>query len=178
MATWTTPSSKTWNVGALENAVDLNRYHRDNLNVSLRPLAIKPTTEARVSDTTFRDDQHLWFYLNPNEQWYVQFYLRWNNVTSTTPDIAVTFTAPSSTTFNLSVLDPFTNYHIIYDGMAGVTIGASGIDPQSVMSVFRGPVIAGSVGGRFQFQWSQSTSSANETQVMVGSAIFGIREVP
>ena len=182
MSTWSPPPDHNWSVGVLENAANLNIFHRDNLNATLHQWIYKPRDDSQTSNATPRDDQHLWFYVGASEVWYIQFYLLWYNAASTTPDILVGFNVPSGTLFNTEF---FTHSgsgrdYITNDSGGGqTTIGASGSEPSfQHMTTIRGTFRTSTAVGRVQVKWSQNTSSANATVVRKGSSILATRISP
>jgi hypothetical protein len=171
---WTAP--KTWTVGEVVTAANVNIHLRDNLLAAGPHLVVRKTADESVtSSVTFQDDDVLLFAVAANEIWQFEFVL----ITTGTFDFAGRLAFPSGR------IDGGAWY---YSGTASaLTNIASGTSPSlswvaraDSTSVPRthhviGTFANGGSAGNLTLQWAQGSSGATATIVKANSTLWAAK---
>jgi len=137
----------------------------------------KSSDQTVTSSTTLVNDSQLKFAVAANETYIFQAWL-YTYAADGTPDIKITFTAPSGSTLFWSssqvifLPDASTSLTVV---APAATTGSLFIDSNLRAIQLYGTILNGATAGDVQLQWAQNTSSANGTSVKAGSSIFGIK---
>lgn len=165
---WTTP--KTWTVGELVTAANLNLQIRDNLLVIGKHVKVAKALDATLAnDNTLNDDPDLLFALGANETWVFEGVLLVS--ASATPGFQFGINGP------LGVGGHWWYAASLVAFAAGnVSIGTGGVATNNAMSSepfwFGGVVRNGGTAGNLQVRWSQATSSATSITVRADSYMW------
>lgn len=179
---WTTP--KTWTIGEVVTAANMNIHMRDNLNSTLHLIARKTANQTSTS-TTMADDTHLALPVLANEAWFISMYLLMDSPAAA--DFKAAFTVPAGTTGTWG----FVQYDaanglgwISAPGAAttGSNVGAltavqtiGTLAPGIMMAVAIHAIIAvAGTAGTVRFQWAQIVASGTTT-VFTNSLMMGVR---
>lgn len=138
---------------------------------SIPVIRRKTATVTIQSDDSLNDDSELWYWMAANEV--VHFRLCIHYTSDATADFLAAFSVPAggaivqaSTLKNGSAgaLDQINTND-------GTISGNNGVDGQYFVLVSEGKVVNGATPGRLQFRWSQRTSNASNTSVLLNSIL-------
>jgi len=175
---WTAP--KTWSVGEVVTAANMNIHLRDNLlAVGPHLIARKPSDETVTSSTVFQADDHLLAPVGVNEVWWLQWVFIATGATA--GDMKVQWTFPSA---------GFVSWQTIGFNDAGTLTNSEqgiGTSPTSQFTLFllgaTTPIVrtvdmfytGGANAGNVAAEWAQVTSSGTATTMRANSALWGMK---
>ncbi len=133
----------------------------------------KATATTRNSTTTLTADPDLATTLDASSFYTIRGHVLFE--AHATPDIAYTFTEPDGTyqmvLYKADEIASTVGVEAIFETFAGNSVAMNGIGTTHWVS-FLGGIQTGGTGGTFSFDWTQNTSSAEDTTVMAGSWMF------
>ena len=153
-------------------------YQDDGTNWNiLNPTGVirKTAAETVNNSAALQNDDHLFFPVEANEQWFAELFLRVTSP-SINSDLQVGFTAPASATASWGLAGPNGSWANAVTGAttgvaeklianAATVGGAAGNWHLGILGWF---YIAGTA-GNVQFQWAQGTATAENTQLLTSS---------
>jgi len=143
----------------------------------------KTGDEVVNNSTTFQNDDDLFFPMNEGDgatRWAIDAFIFYDS--STTADIKMQLTVPTSAEFRGYILGPITglsgtssdaNFGGIFNSNA-VSLGGAGVGT-FVVAQIKGTIQCSSTPGFLRLQWAQSTLDATNTRITVNSWIRGTR---
>lgn len=164
---WTTP--KTWTVGEVVTAANMNLHLRDNLNAIGEHVGkAKAVTESVTSNTTLQNDDDLFFAAGANQVWLVHMQAQ---VQTGAGGYKQHFVVPSGGSFSYGYL--FNDGSVfVYSSSTDASTqswSSTGISaPMEVWGVFR----TGATPGDLQYQWAQFASNAAASTVQAASSFI------
>lgn len=168
---WTNP--KTWSVGELVTAANMNTHVRDNLNnIGERLYARSTANVDTASDATVNDDTELFVPLSISRT-----YL-WNAViplsSPTTSLLRFTWTVPAGATgeYHASSVGLALDTAQVAYATETTTTTTSG---STRMVQMAGVVVMSSTSGNLLFRWAQSVSNATATRRGSGGYLIARR---
>jgi hypothetical protein len=176
---WTAP--KTWSVGEVLTAANMNIHLRDNLNSTWHKIATKLSDESVTSSAVMQDDNDLFIPAVAGEVWDFEAHLIFDGATA--GDFTWRWTFPGGSL--VVKIEEFT----LSDGTtssqmstrfttsptgAQASAGFAGGDPR--LMIIHGFYTASST-GNLQFQWAQFASSGTPTILRAGSSFWGAKLV-
>lgn len=174
---WTTP--KTWTVGELLTAANMNIHVRDNLNSLGHLLASKTADESVASNATPQNDDHLFYTISANEVWLFTWYLIYDAATAA--DLRIGFSYPSGRMVASAMWRNTGVGQLMFvdSGAASTTCQLGIFDGEGTgireLLPLQGLFTNGAGGGTMQFQWAQGTSNATATNVFTNSTMWGVK---
>ncbi len=147
----------------------MNTHIRDNLLAIGGSFVYKSANETVNNSDTLQDDDELKFAVGANELWLFQAWI--HSTDTTTADLHYLFTGPAGSTVRWSpipqfgVTGSFHNTDVKF-GTAQNTEGNGG-------HFAVGRIDTAGTSGDLQLQWAQSTATANNTIVLIGSWLTG-----
>ncbi len=130
------------------------------------PVVIKTADETMTNDSTFQDDNHLFFTVLANQSWAFELFILY--FAHATPDMKLQITGPSGATASWKDVGTL-------DDEVSITLSDSFLlSGNSALRIvcYRGIFQTSSTAGTFQIQWAQNTSNANATTMKAGSYII------
>ena len=201
---WTTP--RTWATNEVPTASIMNTHVRDNFNASEAAAAssginylwstaanaltfvgigtYKTADETVNGSTTLQDDDHLFFTVNANEVWRIDYVLYGSNA-SLNPGFKANFSIPSGATwhaisrafFSTDTTDGNETGSAPQDfSFAGGDFIETAITTWVRMfAVLEVTLINGANAGSFKLQWAQAASKVSDTKLLKGSYMMRTR---
>lgn len=176
---WTAP--RTWVVGEVATAAQLNTHLRDNLNAIGPHVRVrKTTTESVTNSTTLQNDDELFFSIAANETWLVRAAVFFTSFLA--PDIKFGWSVPAGATgrhggylpdravTTLSGTVEFASEAALTTAIEGGGAGANELSGMLFASV-----VNGATAGTVNLQSAQAAATADATSVLAGSFLIAHR---
>ena len=131
-------------------------------------IVYKTADETVNNSTTLQNDDHLLLSAGANETWFLEFFLL-NSSATTTPGIKLCIIAPSGADGKWMALR---QTNIVMAESIGNAIGL-GSPPLAYIPFWLSAVVRiGATAGNIQLQWAQSTATAEDTKLLMGSCLI------
>lgn len=157
---WTNP--KTWSVGELVTAANLNTHVRDNLNVIGEHLYARSTSNVdTANDATVNDDTQLFVPLSASVTYIWDAIIPFSS--PTTSLLRLTWTVPTGATGSWHISASglsYTDAQVAY----GTEITTSTASGTTRPVHFGGVVVMSTTAGNLLLRWSQAVSNATATR--------------
>lgn len=143
-----------------------------SLITDVRPIVARKTIDETVVNNTFQNDDELFVVGAANTNYEFDATLHYSS--GTTPDFRFQWTFPAGFTMRYSLVAQSTTLQDFYQLQTSVA-GLDGIGG-ATSTLLKG-VAMFTTGGTLQLQWAQTTTTASNTTVLLGSFI-SLRKIP
>ena len=175
------PLSKIWAVDEMANAVDLNKYHRDNQRV-VWPRLVYKTQDETFNGTSVQDDNELYIGLRGTDGYFFRIFIIWYDDNSGTfGKFRLAFSYPNGgagMTIRMSAAAANTSAipsRFTYDAAGDSHDFQPATSQSNNLLVVEGYVSNAVVPGNFRVRWSQSVAVGTNCIVRKGSMIQAMK---
>lgn len=162
---------RTFVSGESPSAADFNRYFMQWIVIR------KTANESVISSLVQQPDDQLLTPVEANTNYFVNMFVIYDG--DATADLRSSFTGPAGSTFDYvsdctistaaSSVDRLSRTHQSFGSLP--SSGCQGVGT-NVGALFKGLLMVGGTAGTFQYLWSQNTSVAVSTRVLIGSVMM------
>ena len=178
---WTAP--KTWSVGEVLTAANMNIHLRDNLLAVGAHLIVRKTSDQSVtSSTVLVSDTALTMAVGVSEIWKFTFHVRYE--ANTTADIKIAYSLPASSQIDAAASGAMANVSSLFADQVWPAITTTDASPIGFSGggvaaprtlLIDGTYIGGGTAGSVTLRWAQNTSDATATKVLTNSSLWAVK---
>ena len=170
---WTTP--KTWSVGEVVTAANMNLHLRDNLNALYQVAKMKASNETVNNSTTLQNDDHLVLAVNASTKYTLVAFLI-GFADNDTPDIKIKWILPTGGTMRWAELRELGAGTQALTELTEVSEAALPTTNANKIFLFTGAVTIAGTAGNVQLQWAQNILTAVNVKLLT-SSFFTLTEI-